>query len=392
MLIPLREATRARCGGKAATLSALRRNGLPVPDGFVVPVDEAPRCEAGARPVLPDALRDAVARELERMGEPVVAVRSSAAGEDTESASAAGQYESILGVRGTADVCRAITVCQASARSSRVADYWHRTAGDTADPAPGTAVLVQRLIAADVSGVMFTPGRENGSTRIEASWGLGLAVVGGTVTPDSYEAAPDSTVRFTIGRKATRIDRDTEAACLVTSPVDQRRRTARALSDEEVRSLAGLGSRIAALLGGTQDVEWAIAGGEIWILQARPVTASLPPRTSVASIGSGALLSGYPAARGVVTARARLVRGPSDFGRVRPGEIVVCPYTDPAWTPLFTIAAGVITEAGGALSHAAIVAREYGIPAVLGVDGAMRRIHDGDPITLDGTAGTITPA
>ncbi|MDN6605735.1 PEP-utilizing enzyme, partial [Brevibacterium sp.] len=93
---------------------------------------------------------------------------------------------------------------------------------------------------------------------------------------------------------------------------------------------------------------------------------------------------------GTVTAAARIVRGPSDFATVRRGAIVICPYTDPAWTPLFAVAAGVVTETGGALSHAAIVPREYGNPAVLGVAGVTTRIDDGARITLDGTAGTVT--
>ena len=392
MLTPLREATRARCGGKAATLSGLLREGLPVPDGFVVTFDELASREASAHPELPDELSDAVARELERMGDPVVAVRSSAANEDTEDASAAGQYESILGVRGAADVGEAIIACRASARSSRVTEYWSRTSGDTSESTPEMAVLVQRLIAAEVSGVMFTPAQEGGSTRIEASWGLGLTVVGGRVTPDSYEVVPDGTVQLTIGRKETRIDLNQEAAGLSNSPVDEQMRTARALSDGDVTSLAELGSQIAALLGGPQDVEWAIADGETWILQARPITASLPHPSYSEPIVRGGMLTGASASHGVVTARARIVRGLSDFCQVRPGEILVCPYTDPAWTPLFRIAAGIIAETGGTLSHAAIVAREYGIPAVLGVAGALQRIHDGDRITLDGTEGTITPS
>lgn len=392
MPIRLREATRAHCGGKAATLSVLLREGLPVPDGFVVSFDELASLEGSAHPGLLDALRDAVARELDQMGDPVVAVRSSAANEDTEGASAAGQYESILGVRGAADVCEAVVVCLASARASRVTDYWSRTSGNTSDSNLEMAALVHRLIAADVSGVMFTPAHEGGSTRIEASWGLGLAVVGGTVTPDSYEVAPDGTVQFTIGRKETRIDLNQEVAGLTNSPVDEQMRTARTLSDEDAESLAELGSQIAALLGGPQDIEWAIADGETWILQARPITASLPHPSYFEPIVRGAMLTGAPASHGVVTAQARIVRGLSDFGQVRPGEILVCPYTDPAWTPLFRIAAGIIAETGGILSHAAIVAREHGIPAVLGVAGALQRIHDGDRITLDGTAGTVTPS
>src|SRR5690606_26271161 len=97
-----------------------------------------------------------------------------------------------------------------------------------------------------------------------------------------------------------------------------------------------------------------------------------------------------PGAGGVVTAPARIVRGPADFAAVRRGDIVICPFTDPAWMPLFSIAAGVVTETGGALSHAAIVAREYGIPAVLGVVDATTRIEDGSRVTLDGGAGTVS--
>lgn len=390
MVIPLRGATtRGDCGGKAATLAALVREGLPIPDGFVVAFDDPAPVDPDAHAALPDPLGAAVAHELARMGHPMVAVRSSAAYEDTPGASAAGQYESILNVRGATDVCEAIAACRASARSTRVTDYWARTAGDSVDPTRKVAVLVQRLVAADVSGVMFTPDRDGGSTRIEASWGLGPTVVGGTVDPDRYEVAPDGTVRCTVGRKEVRVDPVQEGVGLTQSPASEQTRKARALSGDDVAILAKLGLQIAALLGGPQDVEWAIAGGESWILQARPVTASVPaPR--LAPTVPDASLTGSPGSHGVTTARARIVRGPSDFGRVRPGEIIVCPYTDPAWTPLFAIAGGVIAETGGTLSHAAIVAREYGIPAVLGVAGAMQRIRDGDCISLDGSAGSVS--
>ena len=177
---------------------------------------------------------------------------------------------------------------------------------------------------------------------------------------------------------------------LTDSCVDPEMRTARVLSTPEVKSLAALGAQIASMLGAAQDIEWAIAEGEIWILQARPITASVPQSPTFAAVATTGILTGASGSRGVVTARARIVRGPQDFNRVRPGEIVVCPSTDPSWTPLFGIAAGVITERGGVLSHAAIVAREYGIPAVLGIAEATRRIDEGDQITLDGTAGTVS--
>ncbi|NUT94660.1 MAG: pyruvate, phosphate dikinase, partial [Saccharothrix sp.] len=270
MVIPLPEATRASCGGKAATLAVLLRAGLPVPDGFVVPFG------SGAAVGSASPLLDEVARELERMGDPVVAVRSSAADEDTAGASAAGQYESILGVRGASEVCDAIAACRKSARSHRVTDYRNRTGASRT--APDMAVIVQRMVDADVSGVMFTPEHAGGSTRVEASWGLGLNVVGGTVTPDTYEVTPDGTIRYSIGRKDTRADAGNGG--VTTSTVSKAARTARALDNDAVASLAVFGSRIAALLGAPQDVEWAISDGRVHILQARPITAPLPPLTS----------------------------------------------------------------------------------------------------------------
>lgn len=145
------------------------------------------------------------------------------------------------------------------------------------------------------------------------------------------------------------------------------------------------------MLGGAQDIEWAIADGKIWILQARPVTAAPPPPSLAEALAtSPAALTGTPGSHGSVTGTAWIVRGPGDFSRVHRGDILVCPYTDPAWTPLLRIVAGVVTETGGILSHAAIIAREHRIPAVLGAPNATTRIHDGITITVDGTTGTVT--
>lgn len=388
MLVPLSEATRDECGGKAATLGVLLRAGLPVPDGFVVPHDVASRTASASA----GSLRSAVAHELARLGDPVVAVRSSAANEDGGQASAAGQYESVIGVRGVDDVCAAIETCWASAETARVEVYWNRH-----DPAgaltPGMGVLVQRMIDADVAGVMFTPPHRGGSTRIEAAWGLGVGVVGGTVTPDSYEVAPDGTVAHIVESKDARVDLDTERGGIITTHVSAAQQNVRALDDALATALTELGNRIAAIQGSPQDIEWAITGGTAWILQARPITAALPQALEHRRrVAPAQALHGAAGAPGTVTAAARIVRGPSGFQAVQPGEIIVCPYTDPAWTPLFSVAAGVVTETGGVLSHAAIVAREYGIPAVLGVPDALRRIRSGQLIELDGASGTVIPA
>lgn len=387
MLTRLADAVPASCGGKAAALGVLLRAGIRVPDGFVIPFDSEPATSANVAP----SLQAAVAEELARLGDPVVAVRSSAMNEDTADASAAGQYESIIGVRGTASVCDAIVVCRLSAHTLRVNDYWNRTQTSATSPAPGMAVLVQRLIEAETSGVMFTPEHAGDATRIEASWGLGLSVVGGTVTPDAYEVASDGSISCAVGSKQTRTDLDLDHGGVTTRTTTAEQQRRRALDDDTVAILTELGGRIADVHGGPQDIEWAVADNTVWILQARPITARLPATATSVSPLSVEALRGAPGSHGTVTGVARFVRGPSDFMAVQPGDIVICPYTDPAWTPLFRIAAGVVTETGGALSHAAIVAREYGIPAVLGVPDALNLIESGRQVRLDGTAGTITP-
>ncbi len=392
MVTTLRNARADTCGGKAATLGVLLRAGLPVPDGFVVPFAAYRAARSSAGFSVFEALREALARHLGELGDPLVAVRSSAADEDTAGASAAGQYESVLAVRGAQAVAEAIRVCWASSSSERATGYRGHLDGGAVDREPDMAVLVQRMIDADVSGVMFTPTRPEDSTRIEASWGLGVSIVGGRVTPDTYEVATDGSIRRTLAHKTTRFDRTHDSTGVAVYDVPERQQTLPTLDDAAASTLTTLGRRIAGLLGQPQDIEWAIADGQAWILQARPITASLPPASAQTPTPEGASLVGSPGAHGVVTGVARVLHSPSEFARVRPGDIVICPYTDPAWTPLFRVAAAVVTETGGVLSHAAIVAREHGIPAVLGVPQATTRIRDGAQITVNGTEGTITTA
>jgi len=401
MIVSLRDAVASTSGGKAATLGALLRVGLPVPDGFVIPFDvyrAAVRGDGrdmtaggiGAHP-LPAGLFDALAPALRGLGDVSVAVRSSAAGEDTVHASGAGQHESVLAVRSVEDVAAAVLTCWDSLHSSRAIAYRSDPGDDHLLDGPVMAVLVQRLVDAEVSGVMFTPSGSEGATEIEASWGLGPSVVGGTVTPDAYRVAADGSVTRTVSDKRTRLDRDGApfATGLVTRDVPTVDRDRPTLDGATVARLARLGHEVAALLGRPQDIEWAIAGEHVWVLQARPVTAAPPPAPSGAPVPFGAVLTGTPASHGTATGTARIVHGPADFARVRPGDILVCPYTDPAWTPLLRVAAGVVTEIGGVLSHAAIIARELRIPAVLGIPDATTTIPDGAHVTIDGTTGTI---
>ncbi|WP_420114276.1 PEP/pyruvate-binding domain-containing protein [Pseudactinotalea sp.] len=378
-MIPLDRTVAPSCGPKAARLAALRRAGLPVPDGFVVTADLADAALAGVAGTL--------TRELARLGDSPVAVRSSAAGEDAAGSSAAGQYVTVLGVQSAAAVAAAIQSCRDSWHSPRARAY--RQASGQSD-AGGMAVLVQRMVDADVAGVMFT-GSEG--VDIEASWGLGPSVVNGTVSPDAFHVGTDGSISRRLGAKSSRLDR--RGSLVVRSASSERDQRAPCLDDAVIGELAAMGQRVARVLEGPHDIEWALADGRLWLLQSRPVTARLPQRQTdrASSRDSRAAhrvaMSGTPGSPGTATGTARIVCGPSDFAQVRAGDILVCPFTDPAWTPLLGVASGVVTERGGALSHAAIVARERRIPAVLDVHDATTRLHNRSTVTVDGTAGTV---
>jgi pyruvate,water dikinase len=358
VIVDLQNATAETCGPKAGSLGRLIRGGIPVPDGFVITGGSG-----GAELV----------RRLAAWGDPPVAVRSSAATEDTAGHSAAGQYDSFLGVCGAAAVAAKARACRESLGSPRAMAY--RAAGTpttlpTALPTapPDLAVIVQRHVDADVAGVLVT-GRP---ALVEASWGLGESVVGGLVTPDAW-TVPGG---FTAGDKGIRIDRGPGGVVRRAVPTDDRHRPC--LTGADLDRLTALGDEVARLTGAPADIEWALAGRKLWVLQARPVTAPVP--------------AGVAGSPGIATGPARLIHGPADFGRVDAGDIIVCRTTDPAWTPLLTVAAGVVTEVGGVLSHAAIVARERRIPAVLGVPGALTTLRDGRPVTIDGGTGTVHQA
>jgi pyruvate, water dikinase len=284
VLVDLADADPATSGGKAAVLARLLRAGLPVPPGFVVPTAAYDEAVTGldlagaaaayrlvARTPVPPALVDAISRALGRLAGPsggaYVAVRSSATGEDTADATAAGQHDTFLGVSGPGRVADAVRGCWASLWSERAVGYRRRHAASGSAGSPTTAVLVQRLVDADVAGVMFT----GTDIRLEASWGLGESVVSGLVTPDSWVVSGDDVVHRVLGAKDSRIDRAEVGVVTREVPLADRGRFC--LTDDEVGRLARLGRETADLLDGPQDIEWAIADGRIWLLQPRP-----PPR------------------------------------------------------------------------------------------------------------------
>ncbi len=287
----------ARAGGKGASLARMSGLGLPVPDGFVVPADALslalPDGGAELRSVLPDAARAQeiiaavevpaeIADAYAALGDtqptssagtsnPPVAVRSSACAEDSETASYAGQQETYLYVRGADAVLDRVRDCWASFFSER-AIFYREKKGSLEDL--GMAVVVQRMVHADVAGVLFTCDPVRGRRDrmvVEAVLGLGEAAVSGQVTPDHYILKRDGTVR-----KAQVSEQPFAIVPVETGGTEERALGAEGaepkIGEEHLRELARLGDDLEQRLGGPQDIEWALEGGEIYVLQARPVT------------------------------------------------------------------------------------------------------------------------
>jgi pyruvate,water dikinase len=255
-------------GGKGLSLGLMAAAGLPVPAGFCVTTAAYQRLR-GRPPGEDGALRAAVEHACRQLGGPV-AVRSSATGEDGAATSFAGQQETVLGVTEPAAVLDAIARCWASLDSDRAVAYRRRQGVDEAGLA--MAVVVQRLVPAEVAGVLFTRDPLDPEGRrmlVEASWGLGESVVSGRVTPDRYQL--DRETGAVLERHiATKTVQVTAAG---PEPVPEGRRDQPCLDDARLAELADWGRRVEAFYGAPRDVEWAWAGGRFWLLQARPITA-----------------------------------------------------------------------------------------------------------------------
>jgi len=418
-------------GGKGANLGEMTRAGLPVPPGYVVTVDAYRRFyrssgigdEVAARlshlnvddpaqlrdvserlqglirrAKVPDEVRGAIVdayRELSRrqgVEQQLVAVRSSATVEDTARFSFAGMFQSFLDVRGPDELIRRVKDCWASAFGGRVLFYRVKQ-GITGEGL--IAVIVQKMVDAEKSGVMFTVDPAINDPKvlvIEAAWGLGEVVVGGQVTPDRYEVDKDSLalVQKAIGRKDFELVRDKQTGEVVRVNLPEEKATAQVLTEQEVRDLAELGKRDEAHYGAPQDAEWAIEKGSIYLVQTRPVTTLVERAKAPAPAERGqVLLHGLGASPGRATGTVRVLLSPAEEGKLKPGEILVTTMTAPDWVPIMRRAAAIVTDAGGMTSHAAIVSRELGIPCIVGTRDATKVLRDGMVVTVDAREGAV---
>jgi pyruvate,water dikinase len=434
-------------GGKNASLgemiSALGSQGIRVPDGFATTADayrqfvadnglepqigellaklqsgSATLGETGAKirglflaGALPSEferqIRDAY-RDLGKMvgrASPAVAVRSSATAEDLPGASFAGQLESFLNVQGEDDLIAACIRCYASLFTDRAITY--REAKGFEHLKVALSIGVQLMVRSDLgsAGVMFTLDTESGFPRvvtISAAWGLGETVVQGRVDPDRITIFKPLLERYrpivekVMGSKAEKLVYGRDGTSTELVQTSEPEREAFALSDDELLQLARWGVSIEQHYGQPMDVEWAKDGlsDEIFIVQARPETVhSARSSTSFEVYKLEAhgkrLLEGSAIGSAIAAARACVINRPEDIGEFESGAILVAEATNPDWVPIMREAAGIVTDHGGATSHAAIVARELGVPAVIGTGKATGTIADGQEITISCAEGSL---
>ncbi|MEC4570188.1 phosphoenolpyruvate synthase [Streptomyces virginiae] len=367
---------------------------------------------------LPAALRDEIAEAYADLGrrlgrpDPEVAVRSSATAEDLPEASFAGQQETYLNVRGSGQLLDAVHHCLASLFTDRAIDYRERMGFDHLRVA--LSVGIQAMVRSDLAGagVMFTLDPESGFPEVvvvSAAWGLGETVVSGQTDPDEYtvfkpslkDPALDPVIDVRLGAKRRKA---VYAAAGLTETVDTtpEERAGRVLTDAEVRRLAAWAVAVEEHYGCPMDLEWAKDGitGELAIVQARPETVQSRRRSAtlrrcrLTGMPSGVLAEGIAVGEAIGAGPVCRLDTPVDLERFPAGAVLVTSITDPDWEPIMKRAAAIVTDHGGRTSHAAIVSRELGVPAVVGTADATRVLKDGTEVTVscsEGSRGKVYP-
>jgi pyruvate,water dikinase len=443
LVVPFSKARRAdvaTIGGKGANLGEMTAAGLPVPPGFVLTIDAyqqfyedndlasrvadelsdldaddpaaLSRSASSLRDMIlhgrvSDALRGVVVHAYEELvkdgaRESRVAVRSSATAEDTAQFSFAGMFESYLNVAGADALVDRVKECWASTFGARVLFY--RIKQNMPREMP-VAVVVQRMIDSQKSGVMFTSDpatRDASHIVIEAVWGLGEAIVQGAVTPDRHvlDKRTLAPVSSQVAEKEFLLEWNAERGETIRVDLagDKRARAA-VLTEQDLSTLGELARRAEKHYGAPQDIEFAIEDGKIYLTQSRPITtlqdSGRPDATGSAPSeepGPGAakpIVRGLGASPGRASGVARVLESPDEGAKMEDGEILVTRMTSPDWVPIMRKAAAIVTDAGGMTSHAAIVARELGLPCIVGARTATQVLTTGMTITVDGRAGTV---
>jgi pyruvate,water dikinase len=414
-------------GGKGANLGEMVNAGIPVPYGFVVTaqayydflattslknkimtelhdldVNDSKKLQQVSKNIetairaanMPDELEEQIKQyyiELCGNKDRYVAVRSSATAEDLPDASFAGQQETYLNILGWKDVIRKVQDCWASLFEARAIFY--RETNHYSHLKIGIAVPVQLMVQSEFSGIMFTanPVTNNmDELSVEAAYGLGQPVVSGEVTPDQYLVDKKSG-KITYKYVSKQTWQMTLAGDKV--PVSKKFQEVQKIPNKYVLELAHIGMKIEKHYGRPQDIEWGIEDGKVNIVQSRPVTTlnkEHKNNTAVDTSKSGKpILEGLSASPGVASGKVVIVKNPSEIDRVKQGDILVAEMTNPDYVPAMKRAAAIVTDLGGRTSHAAIVSRELGVPAIVGTEHATKILKTGEMITVDGAAGKV---
>ncbi|MEW6444424.1 MAG: phosphoenolpyruvate synthase [Pseudomonadota bacterium] len=357
---------------------------------------------------LPDELAREIGEAYGRMGEnPDVAVRSSATAEDLPTASFAGQQETYLNIRGVASLLATCKRVYASLFTDRAIAY--RTHQGFEHDKVALSIGVQRMVRSDLasSGVMFTLDTESGfrdAVLVTAAYGLGENVVQGAVNPDEFlvfkptlASGHRPIIKRQLGSKAIRMiyTRDSLAGRStrnIETPPDERHRFC--VSDDEVLELARQAVIIERHYGRPMDIEWAKDGnsGELFIVQARPETVQARADVSlfkqyILEQRGEVVASGRSVGQKIAAGTARVILHARDMHQLQPGEVLVTDITDPDWEPIMKLASAIVTNRGGRTCHAAIIARELGIPAVVGCGDATQTVPNGQVVTVSCAEG-----
>lgn len=416
-------------GGKGANLGEMARAGFAVPSGFIITVkayyqflkqndleikikhllntadfgnpDSLAKVSAQIKKVfmrshISDELIYAIFTAYKRLGgvlrDALVAVRSSATAEDLPSASFAGQQETFLNVHGEANLSVKVKEAWASLYTPRAIFYRHQHRFD--QKRVGIALIVQKMVASDTSGVLFTLDPVTNDKRkivIEAIYGLGEMIVQGAVTPDHYEVSKQTLSILTKHVEAQpvmlkRVGVKTKEIRVKDMLIDKQK-----ITDRQITELATLGRKLEKHYYFPQDVEWAIEKGKISIVQTRPVTTIKNRKLKIENrMGNMYILvRGDPASPGIASGPVRIVNDPKRLHAVCQGDVLVAPQTNPDYVPAMRKAVAIVTEKGGRTSHAAIVSRELGIPAVVGAKDATKILKPATVVTVHGTKGEV---
>src|SRR3989344_2135904 len=322
---------------------------------------------------------------------PFVAVRSSATTEDLADASFAGQQDSFLSVKGNRNLLLKVKDCMSSLFTARAIYYREKKGFGQAKAS--LAVVVQRMVDSDKSGVIFSkdPVKKAEQILIEAVWGLGEGIVSGRIQPDSYIVDSNldefKILELTVANKRIAIIRNSSGENTIVKLTEEKSRQ-QVLSTYEIKVLSQYAKKLEEHYGKPQDIEFAIEGRDIFIVQSRPITTKISEGEK-GEIKGEIFLSGLGASPGVASGIVKIIHSMNDLNKIKKGDILVTKMTNPDMVVAMQKSAAIVTDDGGITSHASIVSREMGIPAVVGTEHATEKLKEGEIVTVDGYKGKV---